>query len=86
MANVEHGPGKALVAGAATARLGMVRAGLWLIAAVLAARQVVAVLSTPSGERLTDLETWIGPEGVLHVTGSLYDADRFTGTPFGGWC
>ncbi|MET7535571.1 glycosyltransferase family 87 protein, partial [Streptomyces sp. NPDC005507] len=62
----------------------MVRAGLWLIAAVLAVRQVVAVLSTPSGERLTDLETWIGPEGVLHVTGSLYDADRFTGTPFGG--
>ncbi|WP_406338754.1 bifunctional glycosyltransferase 87/phosphatase PAP2 family protein [Streptomyces sp. NBC_00649] len=84
MANVEHGPGKALVAGAATARLGMVRAGLWLIAAVLAVRQVVAVLSTPSGERLTDLETWTGPEGVLHVTGSLYDADRFTGTPFGG--
>ncbi|MFD7184187.1 bifunctional glycosyltransferase 87/phosphatase PAP2 family protein [Streptomyces sp. NPDC059904] len=84
MANVEHGPGKALVAGAATARLGMVRAGLWLIAAVLAVRQVVAVLGTPSGERLTDLETWIGPEGVLHVTGSLYDADRFTGTPFGG--
>jgi hypothetical protein len=62
----------------------MVRAGLWLIAAVLAVRQVVAVLSTPSGERLTDLETWTGPEGVLHVTGSLYDADRFTGTPFGG--
>ena len=84
MANVEHGPGKALVAGAATARLGMVRAGLWLIAAVLAVRQVVAVLSTPSGERLTDLETWIGPEGVLHVKGSLYDADQFTGTPFGG--
>ncbi|MGW6359299.1 bifunctional glycosyltransferase 87/phosphatase PAP2 family protein [Streptomyces sp. NPDC055092] len=84
MANVEHGPGKALVAGAATARLGMVRAGLWLIAAVLAVRQLVAVLSTPSGERLTDLETWTGPEGVLHVTGSLYDADRFTGTPFGG--
>ncbi|MFE5046750.1 bifunctional glycosyltransferase 87/phosphatase PAP2 family protein [Streptomyces sp. NPDC056637] len=84
MANVEHGPGKVLVAGAATARLGMVRAGLWLIAAVLAVRQVVAVLGTPSGERLTDLETWIGPEGVLHVTGSLYDADRFTGTPFGG--
>lgn len=84
MANVEHGPGKALVAGAATARLGMVRAGLWLIAAVLAVRQVVAVLSTPSGERLTDLETWIGPEGVLHVKDSLYDADRFTGTPFGG--
>ncbi|MFB7418608.1 bifunctional glycosyltransferase 87/phosphatase PAP2 family protein [Streptomyces sp. NPDC056121] len=84
MANVEHGPGKALVAGAATPRLGMVRAGLWLIAAVLAVRQVVAVLSTPSGERLTDLETWIGPAGVLHVKGSLYDAGQFTGTPFGG--
>ncbi|MFF2507030.1 bifunctional glycosyltransferase 87/phosphatase PAP2 family protein [Streptomyces sp. NPDC058067] len=84
MANVEHGAGKALGAGAATARLGMVRAGLWLIAAVLAVRQVVAVLSTPSGERLTDLETWIGPDGVLHVKDSLYDADQFTGTPFGG--
>ncbi|MBO1333113.1 phosphatase PAP2 family protein [Streptomyces sp. VRA16 Mangrove soil] len=63
----------------------MLRAGLWLIAAVLAARQLVAVLRTPRGERLTDLETWIGPNGVLHVTGSLYDApDRFTGTPFAG--
>nr|WP_306320910.1 MULTISPECIES: bifunctional glycosyltransferase 87/phosphatase PAP2 family protein [unclassified Streptomyces] len=45
----------------------------------------MVVLSAPPGERLTDLETWIGPEGVLHVSGSLYDApDRFTGTPFAG--
>ncbi|MFI7384972.1 bifunctional glycosyltransferase 87/phosphatase PAP2 family protein [Streptomyces sp. NPDC049813] len=72
-------------AGAATGRMSAVRAALWLLAAVLAARQLVAVLSTPRGERLTDLETWIGPEGVLHVKGSLYDApDRFTGTPFAG--
>ncbi|EPJ41607.1 hypothetical protein STAFG_1338 [Streptomyces afghaniensis 772] len=58
--------------------------GLWLIVAALAARQVAAVLGTPRGERLTDLETWVGPNGVLHVTGSLYDSTRFTGTPFGG--
>jgi hypothetical protein len=57
---------------------------LWAVAAVLALRQVAAVLSTPKGERLTDLETWVGPGGVLHVTGSLYDSTRFTGTPFGG--
>ncbi|MFI7340264.1 bifunctional glycosyltransferase 87/phosphatase PAP2 family protein [Streptomyces sp. NPDC050085] len=65
--------------------MSLVRAGLWLIATVLAARQLVAVLSTPRGERLTDLETWIGPNGVLHVKGSLYDGtDPFTGTPFSG--
>ena len=62
----------------------MVRVGLWLVAAVLAVRQVAVVLSTPKGERLTDLETWVGPDGVLHVNGSLYDSTRFTGTPFGG--
>ncbi|MEU9188133.1 bifunctional glycosyltransferase 87/phosphatase PAP2 family protein [Streptomyces sp. NPDC048484] len=89
MANVEHGgrPGDAFGAtapGSAKARLGMVRAGLWLIAAILAVRQVAVVLGTPKGERLTDLETWVGPEGVLHVNGSLYDSTRFTGTPFGG--
>ncbi|WP_338696077.1 bifunctional glycosyltransferase 87/phosphatase PAP2 family protein [Streptomyces sp. Q6] len=78
MANVEH-------RGPATGRLEAVRAGLWLVAAVLAVRQLVVVLSTPRGERLTDLETWIGPGGVLHVRGSLYDLpDRFTGTPFAG--
>ncbi|WP_404188063.1 bifunctional glycosyltransferase 87/phosphatase PAP2 family protein [Streptomyces tauricus] len=89
MANVEHGgrPGDPFGAAApdtARARLGLVRAGLWLVAAVLAVRQVAVVLSTPRGERLTDLETWVGPDGVLHVNGSLYDSTRFTGTPFGG--
>ncbi|WP_151480693.1 bifunctional glycosyltransferase 87/phosphatase PAP2 family protein [Streptomyces albicerus] len=89
MANVEHGgrPGDAFGAtapGTAKARLGVVRAGLWLVAVVLAVRQVAVVLSTPKGERLTDLETWVGPGGVLHVNGSLYDSTRFTGTPFGG--
>ncbi|MCX4832846.1 phosphatase PAP2 family protein [Streptomyces sp. NBC_01016] len=68
-----------------TGRLGVLRAGLWVIAAVLGTRQLVAVLSAPPGERLTDLETWIGPDGVLHVSGSLYDGpDRFTGPPFAG--
>ncbi|MEU2673540.1 bifunctional glycosyltransferase 87/phosphatase PAP2 family protein [Streptomyces sp. NPDC007164] len=59
---------------------------LWLIVAALAVRQMAAVLRQPPGERLTDLETWIGENGVLHVTGSLYDSDRitFTGTPFAG--
>nr|WP_203601041.1 bifunctional glycosyltransferase 87/phosphatase PAP2 family protein [Streptomyces sp. SID9727] len=45
---------------------------------------MAVVLRQPPGERLTDLETWIGDNGVLHVTGSLYDTDRFTGTPFSG--
>ncbi|MET9907371.1 bifunctional glycosyltransferase 87/phosphatase PAP2 family protein [Streptomyces sp. NPDC006476] len=89
MANVEHGgrPADALKATAAEAVRGRLRAarlGLWLVAAVLAVRQMAVVLSTPRGERLTDLETWVGPNGVLHVKGSLYDSTRFTGTPFGG--
>ncbi|WP_240436105.1 bifunctional glycosyltransferase 87/phosphatase PAP2 family protein [Streptomyces sp. CC0208] len=57
---------------------------LWLVTAVLALREVAVVLRTPRGERLTDLETWVGPDGVLHAKGSLYDSTRFTGTPFGG--
>ncbi|MEU2020729.1 bifunctional glycosyltransferase 87/phosphatase PAP2 family protein [Streptomyces sp. NPDC016469] len=57
---------------------------LWLVAAALAVRQMAVVLRQPPGERLIDLETWIGDNGVLHVTGSLYDTDRFTGTPFSG--
>ncbi|MDQ0777550.1 hypothetical protein QF026_006016 [Streptomyces aurantiacus] len=89
MANVEHGgrPGDgfgAAAPGTAKTRLDVVRVGLWLVAAVLAVRQVAVVLSTPKGERLTDLETWVGPDGVLHVNGSLYDSTRFTGTPFSG--
>ncbi|MET9667317.1 bifunctional glycosyltransferase 87/phosphatase PAP2 family protein [Streptomyces sp. NPDC006475] len=64
--------------------MGAARAALWLVAAVLAIRQATAVLRLPPGERLIDLETWIGENGVLHVKGSLYDTDRFTGTPFAG--
>ncbi|MFF7894127.1 bifunctional glycosyltransferase 87/phosphatase PAP2 family protein [Streptomyces sp. NPDC007907] len=89
MANADHGGRPAEGVGATAAdgvrtRLRAARLGLWLIAALLAARQVAAVLATPRGERLTDLETWVGPNGVLHVNGSLYDSTRFTGTPFGG--
>ncbi|NEE44211.1 DUF2029 domain-containing protein, partial [Streptomyces sp. SID8455] len=65
-------------------RTGLTRALLWLVVAVLAVRQMAVVLRQPPGERLTDLETWIGENGVLHVTGSLYDSGRFTGTPFAG--
>ncbi|MEV2214712.1 bifunctional glycosyltransferase 87/phosphatase PAP2 family protein [Streptomyces sp. NPDC050997] len=69
---------------AVQARLRAARLALWLVAAVLAAREVAVVLRTPRGERLTDLETWVGPHGVLHVNGSLYDSTSFTGTPFAG--
>jgi hypothetical protein len=89
VADADHGgrPAKgsrATASGEARTRLRAARLGLWLIAALLAARQVAVVLATPRGERLTDLETWVGPNGVLHVNGSLYDSTRFTGTPFGG--
>ncbi|MEV4683257.1 bifunctional glycosyltransferase 87/phosphatase PAP2 family protein [Streptomyces kurssanovii] len=69
---------------AADSRIGAARAALWLFAAVLAVRQTATVLTSPPGERLTDLGTWIGENGVLHVPGSLYDEGRFTGTPFAG--
>ncbi|MFC9081657.1 bifunctional glycosyltransferase 87/phosphatase PAP2 family protein [Streptomyces sp. NPDC057062] len=89
MANVEHGGRMSGAFGAGTAqeakaRLKVARVGLWTVAAVLAVRQVAVVLGTPRGERLTDLETWVGTNGVLHVNGSLYDSTRFTGTPFAG--
>ncbi|WP_324789463.1 bifunctional glycosyltransferase 87/phosphatase PAP2 family protein [Streptomyces sp. H51] len=89
MANVEHSgrpaePFGATAVGGAGGGLRATRLGLWLIATVLAVRQVAVVLGTPRGDRLTDLETWVGPDGVLHVKGSLYDSTRFTGTPFGG--
>lgn len=92
MANAEHsgrpmepfGATAADPAEARQARLRATRIGLWLIVAVLVIRQVAVVLSTPRGERLIDLETWVGPHGVLHVKGSLYDSTQFTGTPFGG--
>ncbi|MGC0332273.1 hypothetical protein RKD23_005263 [Streptomyces sp. SAI-170] len=89
MANAEHSgrPVEALGAtavGAARTRLRAARLAVWLVAVVLAVRQMAVVLGSPRGERLTDLETWVGPDGVLHVEGSLYDSSRFTGTPFGG--
>ncbi|MER0246472.1 bifunctional glycosyltransferase 87/phosphatase PAP2 family protein, partial [Streptomyces sp. HSW2009] len=62
----------------------MALAALWVLAGLLAARQAAAVLRLPPDQRLTDLETWIGERGVLHVRGSLYDTDAFTGTPFAG--
>lgn len=61
MANAERSGGPTVAFGAAadpvTARLHATRLGLWLIAGILAIRQVAVVLSTPSGSRLTDLET-----------------------------
>ncbi|SEF08283.1 bifunctional glycosyltransferase 87/phosphatase PAP2 family protein [Streptomyces sp. Ag109_O5-10] len=86
MANVEHSgrAGEAFGGAETGTRLRMIRLALWAVAAILVVRQLAVVLGTPSGERLTDLETWVGPEGVLHVKGSLYDSTQFTGTPFGG--
>ncbi|MFS4096637.1 bifunctional glycosyltransferase 87/phosphatase PAP2 family protein [Streptomyces sp. AF1A] len=86
MANVERSgrPADAFGASAEGARLRAARLALWAVAAVLAIREMAVVLTTPSGDRLTDLETWVGPHGVLHVKGSLYDSTRFTGTPFAG--
>ncbi|WP_329409373.1 phosphatase PAP2 family protein [Streptomyces sp. NBC_00704] len=89
MANAEHSGGTAGTFGdtgldTARARLRAARLGLWLLAAALAVRQVAAFLGTPRAERLTDLEAWAGPDGVLHVNGSLYASTRFTGTPFTG--
>ncbi|MEU6367157.1 bifunctional glycosyltransferase 87/phosphatase PAP2 family protein [Streptomyces sp. NPDC046931] len=89
MANVEHSGQVAGGFGTGTpqetkARLRAARVGLWLIAAVLAVRQVAVVVGTPRGERLTVLETWVGPNGVLHVKAPLYDSTRFTGTPLAG--
>lgn len=85
MANAERGvPGGAAGAMGAGNRVGAARIALWAVVAALGARQIATVLRTPPGERFTELETWIGPEGVLRVAGSLYDSDRFIGTPFAG--
>ncbi|MFD3970547.1 phosphatase PAP2 family protein [Streptomyces cyaneofuscatus] len=85
--NADHSVRGGAVADAMTnteTRAGLTRVLLWVIVTVLAVRQMAVVLRQPPGERLTDLETWIGENGVLHVTGSLYDSGRFTGTPFAG--
>jgi hypothetical protein len=73
-----------LAVGWPESRIRVAWAVLWLLAGVLAARQTAAVLRLPPGERLTDLETWIGPHGVLRVPGPLYERGTFTGTPFAG--
>ncbi|SPE49533.1 Polyprenol-phosphate-mannose-dependent alpha-(1-2)-phosphatidylinositol mannoside mannosyltransferase [Streptomyces netropsis] len=65
-------------------RIGMALGALWLLAGMLAVRQAAVVLRLPPERRFTDLERWIGDNGVLHVRGSLYDKDGFTGTPFAG--
>ncbi|MEV4442455.1 bifunctional glycosyltransferase 87/phosphatase PAP2 family protein [Streptomyces sp. NPDC049577] len=63
----------------------MTLGALWLLAGLLAARQAAAVLRLPPERRFSDLERWIGDNGVLHVGGSLYGGtDKFTGTPFAG--
>ncbi|MEU5052478.1 bifunctional glycosyltransferase 87/phosphatase PAP2 family protein [Streptomyces sp. NPDC021096] len=62
----------------------MVLGALWLLAGLLALRQAAAVLRLPPERRFTDLETWVGENGVLHVGGSLYETDKFSGTPFSG--
>ncbi|MFI1796177.1 bifunctional glycosyltransferase 87/phosphatase PAP2 family protein [Streptomyces sp. NPDC020379] len=69
---------------ASRSRTGLALGLLWLLAGVLAVRQAAVVLRLPPERRLTDLERWIGDNGVLHVKGSLYDTDKFTGTPFAG--
>lgn len=83
MTHAEHGVRGSAATDAET-RTGTARIVLWLVVAALAVRQMTVVLRQPPGERLTDLETWIGENGVLRVKGSLYDPDRFTGTPSRG--
>ena len=59
-------------------------AGLWLLAALLSARQLAAVLRLPQEDRLTDLFAWID-NGALTASSSLYEGEApFTGTPFAG--
>ncbi|MGW2187485.1 bifunctional glycosyltransferase 87/phosphatase PAP2 family protein [Streptomyces sp. NPDC001719] len=82
MANAQRaGLGRPPRAGSRTA---LALGALWLLAGVLAVRQAAVVLRLPPERRLTDLERWIGDNGVLHVKGSLYDTDKFTGTPLAG--
>lgn len=76
--------GRPVMGDSPRARIVLSLGALWLVAALLAARQAAKVLRLPPGERLTDLETWIGDGGVLRVRGSLYETDAFTGTPFAG--
>ncbi|GAA0281789.1 bifunctional glycosyltransferase 87/phosphatase PAP2 family protein [Streptomyces polychromogenes] len=82
MADVaEHGGahGQAGVIGG-SARLGAARLLLWALAVVLAVRQAASVLRVPPGEWFSGLHLSAGTA----VPGTLYDAGRFTGTPFAG--
>ncbi|GAA4680758.1 bifunctional glycosyltransferase 87/phosphatase PAP2 family protein [Streptomyces chumphonensis] len=72
--------GRQVFGGAAPAATAL----LWLLAAVLLARQAVAVLRLPPERRLPDLWVWLGERGVLSGDGSLYGDGGFTGTPFAG--
>ncbi|MDX2997966.1 glycosyltransferase 87 family protein, partial [Streptomyces scabiei] len=66
MSAEQTGRGGAVGTGAAVDRLGAARAVLWLVAAVLAVRQVAVALGTPRGEALTDLTRFTGtPFGGL---------------------
>ncbi|MFJ8742674.1 bifunctional glycosyltransferase 87/phosphatase PAP2 family protein [Embleya sp. NPDC127516] len=70
-------------------RISLALVGLWLLAACVAIRQANEVLDRPQDRRLPELDAWLGPEGVLHLPGSLYDTDSrgttFSETPFAGW-
>ncbi|WP_051722877.1 bifunctional glycosyltransferase 87/phosphatase PAP2 family protein [Streptomyces albus] len=87
VANPERS-GLGAVAEPAASRAVPAAVALWLIVALLAARQAAAVLQLPPQRRLADLETWIGENGVLRAGQPLYGdgdgADAFTGTPFAG--
>uniref|UniRef100_UPI003F68261D bifunctional glycosyltransferase 87/phosphatase PAP2 family protein n=1 Tax=Streptomyces polyasparticus TaxID=2767826 RepID=UPI003F68261D len=85
MVNAERSERQAVIgAGVPVGRTAAARIALWLLAAFLGARQIALVLRSPPGERLIELENWIGPLGVLQVRGSLYDGGEFSGTPFTG--
>ncbi|MEV5435134.1 bifunctional glycosyltransferase 87/phosphatase PAP2 family protein [Streptomyces sp. NPDC052682] len=69
------------VAWAAVARPATVRAVLWLIAAVLAVRQITVALTAPRGDRVTGLETWAGPDGVPPAAEQVLGWGWTFGTP-----
>ncbi|WP_412126545.1 bifunctional glycosyltransferase 87/phosphatase PAP2 family protein [Streptomyces xinghaiensis] len=83
MANPERN-GLRAIAEPAASRTVLAVGALWLVVALLAARQAAAVLRLPPRRRLADLETWIGENGVLRAGQPLYGDGSFTGTPFAG--
>ncbi|MZE79602.1 DUF2029 domain-containing protein, partial [Streptomyces sp. SID5475] len=88
VANPERN-GLRAVAEPAASRTVLAVGALWLVVALLAARQAAAVLQLPPRRRLADLETWLGENGVLRAGQPLYGdgaftGPSFTGTPFAG--